>query len=183
MELLKDKIKKEGRVTEDNILMVDSFLNHQMDVEFFNEVGKEFKDRFKNDQIDKILTIESTGIGLGIITAQYFDNVPVVFGKKIEVFNSEVYSFTKKTIYNVVVDKKFIKPGEKILIVDDFLANACAVFGLIDVVKQAGAEVVGVGIVIEKGFQSGRAHLEDKGIRVESLVTIDKIEDGEVYFK
>ena len=187
MELLKDKIKKEGRVTEDNILMVDSFLNHQMDVE-----GKEFKDRFKNDQIDKILTIESTGIGLGIITAQYFDNVPVVFGKKIErlprnkreeVFNSEVYSFTKKTIYNVVVDKKFIKPGEKILIVDDFLANACAVFGLIDVVKQAGAEVVGVGIVIEKGFQSGRAHLEDKGIRVESLVTIDKIEDGEVYFK
>lgn len=118
MELLKDKIKKEGRVTEDNILMVDS-LNHQMDVEFFNEVGKEFKDRFKNDQIDKILTIESTGIGLGIITAQYFDNVPVVFGKKIErlprnkreeVFNSEVYSFTKKTIYNVVVDKKFIKP-------------------------------------------------------------------------
>ena len=169
MELLKDKIKKEGRVTEDNILMVDSFLNHQMDVEFFNEVGKEFKDRFKNDQIDKILTIESTGIGLGIITAQYFDNVPVVFGKKI--------------IYNVVVDKKFIKPGEKILIVDDFLANACAVFGLIDVVKQAGAEVVGVGIVIEKGFQSGRAHLEDKGIRVESLVTIDKIEDGEVYFK
>lgn len=192
MELLKDKIKKEGRVTEDNILMVDSFLNHQMDVEFFNEVGKEFKDRFKNDKIDKILTIESTGIGLGIITAQYFDNVPVVFGKKIErlprnkreeVFNSEVYSFTKKTIYNVVVDKKFIKPGEKILIVDDFLANACAVFGLIDVVKQAGAEVVGVGIVIEKGFQSGRAHLEDKGIRVESLVTIDKIEDGEVYFK
>ncbi|MGU8300475.1 xanthine phosphoribosyltransferase [Clostridium perfringens] len=192
MELLKDKIKKEGRVTEDNILMVDSFLNHQMDVEFFNEVGKEFKDRFKNDQIDKILTIESTGIGLGIITAQYFDNVPVVFGKKIErlprnkreeVFNSEVYSFTKKTIYNVVVDKKFIKPGEKILIVDDFLANACAVFGLIDVVKQAGAEVVGVGIVIEKGFQNGRAHLEDKGIRVESLVTIDKIEDGEVYFK
>lgn len=192
MELLKDKIKKEGRVTEDNILMVDSFLNHQMDVEFFNEVGKEFKDRFKNDQIDKILTIESTGIGLGIITAQYFDNVPVVFGKKIErlprnkreeVFNSEVYSFTKKTIYNVVVDKKFIKPGEKILIVDDFLANACAVFGLIDVVKQAGAEVVGVGIVIEKGFQSGRAHLEDKGIRVESLVTIDKIKDGEVYFK
>ncbi|MGG5461851.1 xanthine phosphoribosyltransferase [Clostridium sp. B9] len=192
MELLKDKIKKEGRVTEDNILMVDSFLNHQMDVEFFNEVGKEFKDRFKNDQVDKILTIESTGIGLGIITAQYFDNVPVVFGKKIErlprnkredVFNSEVYSFTKKTIYNVVVDKKFIKPGEKILIVDDFLANACAVFGLIDVVKQAGAEVVGVGIVIEKGFQSGRTNLEDKGIRVESLVTIDKIENGEVYFK
>ena len=192
MELLKDKIKKEGRVTEDNILMVDSFLNHQMDVEFFNEVGKEFKDRFKNDQIDKILTIESTGIGLGIITAQYFDNVPVVFGKKIErlprnkreeVFNSEVYSFTKKTIYNVVVDKKFIKPGEKILIVDDFLANACAVFGLIDVVKQAGAEVVGVGIVIEKGFQDGRKVLEDLGVRVESLAIIDKLEDNKVYFK
>ena len=192
MELLKDKIKKEGRVTEDNILMVDSFLNHQMDVEFFNEVGKEFKDRFKIGRIDKILTIESTGIGLGIITAQYFDNVPVVFGKKIErlprnkreeVFNSEVYSFTKKTIYNVVVDKKFIKPGEKILIVDDFLANACAVFGLIDVVKQAGAEVVGVGIVIEKGFQDGRKVLEDLGVRVESLAIIDKLEDNKVYFK
>ena len=192
MELLKDKIKKEGRVTEDNILMVDSFLNHQMDVEFFNEVGKEFKDRFKNDQIDKILTIESTGIGLGIITAQYFDNVPVVFGKKIErlprnkreeVFNSEVYSFTKKTIYNVVVDKKFIKPGEKILIVDDFLANACAVFGLIDVVKQAGAEVVGVGIVIEKGFQDGAKLLDEKNINLQSLVVLESIENGQIKFK
>ncbi|MPQ43792.1 xanthine phosphoribosyltransferase [Clostridium tarantellae] len=190
MELLKKTIKEKGRVTEDNILKVDSFLNHQMDVKFFNEAGKEFSDRFKDEKIDKILTIESTGIALGIITAQYINDIPVVFAKKLErvgkntdIYKSEVYSFTKQSIYNVIVDKKFIKPGERILILDDFLANACAVFGLIDVVKQAGAEVVGVGIVIEKGFQSGRKHLEDKGIRVESLVTIDKIEDGKVHFR
>lgn len=190
MNLLKEKIQKEGKVTEDNILMVDSFLNHQMDVKFFNEVGKEFKERFKNDKVDKILTIEATGIGLGIISAQYFDNIPVVFGKKMErvpkdadIYKSEVRSFTKKTVYKVTVGTDFIKPGEKILIMDDFLANGCAVFGLIDIVKQAGAEVVGVGIVIEKGFQSGRHHIEEKGIRVESLVTVDKIEDGKVYFR
>ena len=159
------------------------------------EPGTDVNDKNANDSDGYTVTAFGSydfGVTKVSLGAQYFDNVPVVFGKKIErlprnkreeVFNSEVYSFTKKTIYNVVVDKKFIKPGEKILIVDDFLANACAVFGLIDVVKQAGAEVVGVGIVIEKGFQSGRAHLEDKGIRVESLVTIDKIEDGEVYFK
>lgn len=191
MELLKEMIKQQGQVTEDNILMVDSFLNHQMDVKFFNAAGKEFKERFNDVQVDKILTIEATGIGLGIIAAQYFNEVPVVFGKKIDrvprnktgIYKSEIYSFTKKTIYNVVVDEKFIKPGEKILILDDFLANACAVFGLIDVVKQAGAEVVGVGIVIEKGFQNAREHLENKGIRLESLVNIEKIENGEVFFK
>lgn len=190
MELLKEKIRKEGRITEDNILMVDSFLNHQMDVVFFNEVGKEFKNKFKNEKIDKILTIEATGIGLGIISAQYFDNVPVVFGKKIDrvprgadVYKSEVMSFTKKTIYNVIVDKKFIRPGEKILIMDDFLANGCAVFGVMDIVRQAGAEIVGVGIVIEKGFQNGRKYLEEKGVRVESLCILDKIENGEVYFR
>lgn len=190
MKLLKEKIKQEGRITKENILMVDSFLNHQMDVKLFNEIGKEFKNRFKNEQVDKILTIESTGIGISIIAAQYFDNVPVVFGKKLErvpksneIYKSEVYSFTKQSIYNIVIEKQFIKPGEKLLIIDDFLANGCAVFGLIDIVKQAGAEIVGVGIVIEKGFQSGKSHLEDKGIRVESLVTLDKIEDGKVYFK
>ena len=140
----------------------------------------------------RYLTVESTGIAIGAFVAREFGNLPLVFGKKVErlsrekadkVFHSEIYSFTKQTVYNVVVDKKFIKPGEKILIVDDFLANACGIFGLLDVVKQAGAEVVGAGIVIEKGFQDGRKHLENKGIRVESLAIIDKIENNEVIFR
>lgn len=159
MELLKEKIKNEGRITEDNILRVDGFLNHQMDVNFITEVGKEFKNKFENEKIDKILTIESTGIALGVTTSQQFGNLPLVFGKKVErvsrdkeenFYKSEVYSFTKQSIYNVIIDKRFIKKGERILILDDFLANACAIFGLIDIVKQAGAEVVGVGVVIEK---------------------------------
>lgn len=192
MELLKQKIREEGRITEDNILMVDSFLNHQMDVDFIEKIGKEFKNIFKDEKIDKILTVESTGIAIGAFVAREFGNLPLVFGKKVErlsrekadkVFHSKIYSFTKQTVYNVVVDKKFIKPGEKILIVDDFLANACGIFGLLDVVKQAGAEVVGAGIVIEKGFQDGRKHLENKGIRVESLAIIDKIENNEVIFR
>lgn len=187
MELLKEKIEKEGRITEDNILKVDQFLNHQMDVNFITEVGKEFKNKFSNEKIDKILTIESTGIALGITTAQQFGNLPLVFGKKVErvgrgkevdFYKSEVYSFTKQSVYNVVIDKRFINKGERILILDDFLANACAIFGLIDIVKQAGAEVVGVGVVIEKAFQDGRKHLENKGVRVEALASIEKIENG-----
>lgn len=192
MELLKEKIKNEGRITEDNILRVDGFLNHQMDVNFITEVGKEFKNKFENEKIDKILTIESTGIALGVATSQQFGNLPLVFGKKVErvsrkkeeyFYKSEVYSFTKQSIYNVIIDKRFIKEGERILILDDFLANACAIFGLIDIVKQAGAEVVGVGVVIEKAFQDGRKHLENKGVRVEALASIEKIENGEVTLK
>lgn len=192
MKLLKEKIKNEGRITEDNILRVDGFLNHQMDVNFITEVGKEFKNKFENEKIDKILTIESTGIALGVATSQQFGNLPLVFGKKVErvsrnkeeyFYKSEVYSFTKQSIYNVIIDKRFIKKGERILILDDFLANACAIFGLIDIVKQAGAEVVGVGVVIEKAFQDGRKHLENKGVRVEALASIEKIEDGEVTLK
>lgn len=191
MNKLIEKIKEEGKIGSNNILDVESFLNHQIDVKFFNEIGKEFKERFNDVKVDKILTIEATGIGLGVITSQYFNNVPVLFGKKIDrvsktddkIYKSEVYSFTKKTQYNVVVKKDFIKPGEKVLIIDDFLANGCAVFGLIDILKQAGAKIVGVGIVIEKGFQSGRQHIEDKGIRVESLVNLEKIEDGEIYLR
>lgn len=192
MELLKEKIREEGRITDDNILMVDSFLNHQMDVEFIKEIGKEFKNRFKDQKIDKILTVEATGIALGAFTALEFGNVPLVFGKKVgrvsrekaeRFYSSEIYSFTNQTVYNVIVDKKFIKPGERILIIDDFLANACGIFGLLDIVKQAEAEIVGAGIVIEKGFQDGRKHLENKGVRVESLAIIDKIEKNEVIFK
>lgn len=190
MEKLKETIRNKGTITEDNILHVDSFINYQMDVKLFNEIGKEFKERFKNEKIDKILTVESAGIGISSITSQYFDCVPVVFGKKMDrvsrdalgIYKSEVYSFTKNTLYNVVVKDNLIKKGEKILIIDDFLANASGAFALMDIVKQAGAEVVGVGIVIEKAFQKGRENLENKGIRVESLVSIEKIENGKVYF-
>ena len=190
MEILKETIRNKGTITEDNILHVDSFINYQMDVKLFNEIGKEFKERFKNEKIDKILTVESAGIGISAITSQYFDCVPVVFGKKmyrvsrdaLGIYKSEVYSFTKNTLYNVVVKDNLIKKGEKILIIDDFLANASGAFALMDIVKQAGAEVVGVGIVIEKAFQKGRENLENKGIRVESLVSIEKIENGKVYF-
>lgn len=190
MEILKETIRNKGTITEDNILHVDSFINYQMDVKLFNEIGKEFKERFKNEKIDKILTVESAGIGISSITSQYFDCVPVVFGKKMDrvsrdalgIYKSEVYSFTKNTLYNVVVKDNLIKKGEKILIIDDFLANASGAFALMDIVKQAGAEVVGVGIVIEKAFQKGRENLENKGIRVESLVSIEKIENEKVYF-
>ena len=191
MELLKQIIKEKGRI-EENILRVDSFLNHQMDVRVVEEIAKEFKERFKDQKIDKILTVESTGIAIAAFVAREFGYIPMVFGKKVDrvprykekdVYTSEIYSFTKQTAYNVVVDKRFINEGEKILIIDDFLANACGIFGLLDVVKQAGAEVVGAGIVIEKGFQDGRKHLENKGVRVESLAIIDKIEAGEVTFK
>ncbi|MGL5634549.1 MAG: xanthine phosphoribosyltransferase [Sarcina sp.] len=191
MELLKTMIKEKGRI-EDNILRVDCFLNHQMDVKLIEEIAKEFKKRFEGVKIDKILTVESTGIAIAAFVAKEFGYLPMVFGKKVDrvpryqekdVYTSEIYSFTKQTAYNVVVDKKFINEGEKILIIDDFLANACGIFGLLDVVKKGGAEVVGAGIVIEKGFQDGRKHLENKGVRVESLVILDEIKDGEVKFR
>lgn len=190
MDLLKQKILEEGQVIGDNILKVDSFLNHQMDVKLFNEMGKEFKNRFKDTKINKILTIEASGIGIATIVAQHFNNIPVVFAKKIsgsnmdkETYTSKVYSFTKNKTYNVNVSKRFINKGDNILIIDDFLANGCAACGLIDVVKQGSGKVSGIGIVIEKGFQIGRSELEKRGARVESLAILDKIEDGKVYFK
>lgn len=150
MEILKETIRNKGTITEDNILHVDSFINYQMDVKLFNEIGKEFKERFKNEKIDKILTVESAGIGISAITSQYFDYVPVVFGKKMDrvsrdalgIYKSEVYSFTKNTLYNVVVKDNLIKKGEKILIIDDFLANASGAFALMDIVKQAGLKLL-----------------------------------------
>jgi xanthine phosphoribosyltransferase len=190
MELLKNKIREEGKVLPGNILKVDSFLNHQMDVKLFNEMGKEFKKRMEGKKIDKILTIEASGIGIATILSQHFDYVPVVFAKKIasanmdkEVYHSRVQSFTKNKIYDVVVNKRFINKKERILIIDDFLANGCAACGLIDVVRQAKAEPVAVGIVIEKGFQPGRSEIEKQGVPVESLAIIDKLEEGQVYFK
>jgi xanthine phosphoribosyltransferase len=189
MELLKQRIVSEGRVIKDSILKVDSFLNHQIDIKLYNEIGKEFKRIFNEDKVDKILTIEASGIGLACITAQYF-NVPVVFAKKTlssnldsEIYHSRVTSFTKGLTYNIFVSKSYIKHGENILIIDDFLANGQAVLGLSDIVGQAGANLVGAGIVIEKGFQNGRKILSEKGIRIESLAIIESMKDGKLVFK
>ncbi|CAM3010416.1 xanthine phosphoribosyltransferase [Hathewaya histolytica] len=190
MELLKQKILKEGKILEGNILKVDMFLNHQMDVKLFNEMGKEFKERFKGEKVDKILTIEASGIGIACIASQYFDYVPVIFAKKFqsanldtECYQSDVFSYTKQKRYNVRVSKNYLNKGERILIIDDFLANGRAALGLIDIVRQAGAEPVGIGIVIEKGFQIGRSEIEKEGVRVESLSILKSIEDNRLTFK
>ena len=159
MKLLKEKILKDGIVKEGNILKVDSFLNHQMDISLFNEIGKEFRKRFDGEEITKILTIEASGIGIACVTAQYFD-VPVVFAKKSQtkniagdVYRTKVQSFTHGRVYDIIVSKDFLSENDRVLIIDDFLANGCAVLGLIDLIKSAGASVAGAGIVIEKGFQ------------------------------
>lgn len=190
MEALKEMIKEKGKVREGNILKVDTFLNHQMDIKMLNEIGKEFRERFKDVKVDKILTIEASGIGIAAIVAQYFDYVPVVFAKKTEslnldneVFETEVNSFTKKKTYKVRVGKAFLSENENVLVIDDFLAKGCASKGLLDLVKQSKANLVGVGIVIEKGFQEGREILESLGARVESLAIIQKFEEGKVIFK
>ena len=160
MNFLEERILKDGIVKEGNVLKVDSFLNHQMDIELFNEMGKEFKKRFDGIEINKIMTIEASGIGIACIVAQHF-NVPVVFAKKSksiniegEMYVAEVESFTHKCKNQVIVSKKFVNPDDKILIIDDFLANGCALQGLISIVNDAGASVSGIGIAIEKGFQS-----------------------------
>jgi xanthine phosphoribosyltransferase len=190
MKALKDKILAEGTIIGSQILKVDSFLNHQIDIKLFNEIGKEFKERFANQDITKILTVEASGIGIACIVAQYFDNVPVVFAKKHEATNldsdtyeADVFSFTKNKTYKVRTSKKYINSKDKILIIDDFLANGNAALGLIEIVRQAKAEVVAVGIVIEKAFQNGRNVIEKEGVKVESLAIIESIEGNEVVFQ
>ncbi|MCB2290693.1 xanthine phosphoribosyltransferase [Clostridium sp. CS001] len=190
MKALKDKIIAEGTVIRGEILKVDSFLNHQIDIKLFNEIGKEFKERFANQEITRILTVEASGIGIACIVAQYFDNIPVVFAKKHEATNldsdtyeADVFSFTKNKTYKVRTSKKYINSKDKILIIDDFLANGNAALGLIEIVRQAKAEVVGVGIVIEKAFQNGRSFIEKEGVRVESLAIIESLEGNEVAFQ
>ncbi len=187
MELLKKRILQDGVALGNNVLKVDSFLNHQIDVALFNEMGKEFQQRFADQKITKILTVEASGIAVACIAAQYFGNVPVVFAKKQEssnlssdVYASNVFSFTKNKNYLVRVDKKYLSADDRVLIIDDFLANGNAALGLIDLVQQAGAAVAGVGIVIEKGFQNGRQLLEEKGYRVESLAIVKEIREGSV---
>lgn len=189
MELLKQKIFREGRVENGDILKVDSFLNHQLDIELLNEIGKEFKKRFAEENINKILTIEASGIAIACITAQYF-HVPVVFAKKTEsrnldkeTYESNVYSYTKEKNYKIRVSKRYIDKRDNILILDDFLANGKALLGLKDIIEQANANLVGAGIVIEKGFQKGGDLLRNDGIRVDSLVVIDSLENGHIEFR
>jgi len=191
MELLEKRIQKDGTVKPGNVLKVDSFLNHQMDIELFGEMGREFQRLFADKPINKILTIEASGIGIACIAAQYF-HVPVVFAKKSQSINldgdvycTKIESFTHKRIYDVIVSKKYLKPEDHILIIDDFLANGCAVNGLIDLIESAGATVEGIGIAIEKGQQAGGKLLREKGYRVESLAVIESMNDetGEIVFR
>lgn len=190
MDLLKQRILKDGNVAPGGVLKVDSFLNHQIDVELYNEIGKEFKRLFSDVPVTRILTVEASGIGIACIAAQYF-GVPVVFAKKAKsknidggVFTSKVESFTYGKSYDIMVSTKFIKPDDKVLIIDDFLANGKASIGLIDIVKTAGAEVTGVGIVIEKGFQAGGKALRDMGINLKSLAVIKSMDDnGNIEFE
>lgn len=191
MKLLEDRILKDGIVKEGNVLKVDSFLNHQMDIDLFNEMGKEWKRLFEKEKINKILTIEASGIGIAAVVAQYF-KVPVVFAKKTRSINldgqsytAKVESFTKKKVTDVIVSKKYLNPGDNILIIDDFLANGCAVNGLIQIINESGATLKGVGIAIEKGFQDGGRLLREKGVRVESLAIIESMDasTGDVVFR
>lgn len=183
MELLKQRIHRDGTVKGTDVLKVDSFLNHQMDVELFAEIGKEFLRRFEGCGVNKILTIEASGIGIACVTAQFF-HCPVIFAKKSQtknidgaVYSTKVESFTHGRIYDVIVSKKFLGPEDKVLIIDDFLANGAALEGLIDLVHQAGAQLAGAGIVIEKAFQPGGDRLRAKGIRVESLARIKSMSE------
>lgn len=189
MQLLEERIRKDGIVKPGNILKVDSFLNHQMDIPFINELGKEFKRRFADAPITKILTIEASGIGIACLVAQHF-NVPVVFAKKAQSLNldgemycTKVQSFTHKRVYDVILSKKFLSADDHVLIIDDFLANGCALQGLMEIVKESGAVLEGAGIVIEKGFQNGGDSLREQGIRVESLAIVDSMTNDSVSFR
>lgn len=191
MDLLKQKILNEGEVYEGNVLKVDGFLNHRIDVPFMKEVGKEFHRLFKEDGVNKILTIEASGIAIGALVAQEFE-CPLVFAKKTktkniagDVYTSKVESFTHGTTYDIIVSKRFLNEGDKVLIVDDFLAIGNALNGLIDLVNASGAELAGCGVVIEKGFQHGGDKLREKGIKVESLAIVENMdhESGKVYFR
>lgn len=191
MELLKERIRKDGKIKAGNVLKVDSFLNHQMDVSLFHEIGEEFKRRFAGEEINKILTIEASGIGIACVAAEVF-NVPVVFAKKTQtkniagdVYTTKVESFTHGRIYDIIVAKEFLGEGDKVLLIDDFLANGKALEGLSKLVKLSGAELMGAGIVIEKGFQAGGELIRSKGIHLESLAIVESMDEktGEIIFR
>lgn len=181
MNFLEERILRDGIVKEGNVLKVDSFLNHQMDISLFEQMGEEFKKRFAGKEINKIVTIEASGIGIACVVAKYFD-VPVVFAKKSKSINiegdmyvAEVESFTHKCKNQVIVSKKFLSPEDKVLIIDDFLANGCALQGLISIITEAGASVEGIGIAIEKGFQMGGKLIRNLGYQLESLAIVDSM--------
>ena len=183
MELLKERIRRDRKVKGTDVLKVDSFLNHQMDVELFAEIGKEFKRRFADREVNKILTIEASGIGIACVAAEYF-HCPVIFAKKSQtkniagdVYTTKVESFTHGRVYDIIVAKEFLGPGDKVLLIDDFLANGAALEGLAKLVKDSGAELVGAGIVIEKAFQPGGDRLRAEGLRIESLARIKSMNE------
>lgn len=191
MNFLEERIQRDGLVKEGNVLKVDSFLNHQMDIDLFEQMGEEFKKRFDGKNINKIVTIEASGIGIACIVARYF-HVPVVFAKKAksinidgEMYVADVVSFTHKNTNQVIVSKKFLSPEDHVLIIDDFLANGCALQGLISIVNQAGGTVEGIGIAIEKGFQIGGNIIRNMGYQLESLAIVDSMDPttGEVNFR
>ena len=191
MELLEERIRRDGVVKSEGVLKVDGFLNHQMDINLFNEMGKELKRLFADAPINKILTIEASGIGIAAVVAQHF-NVPVVFAKKSQsinldgdVYSTKIHSFTHQRIYDVIVSKKFLNADDHVLLIDDFLANGCALNGLIDLVEEAGATVEGIGIAVEKGFQPGGDDLRRRGYHLESLAIVQSMnpETGEIEFR
>ena len=191
MNCLEERIVKDGIVKAGNVLKVDSFLNHQMDIDLFNEMGKEWKKRFEGKHITKILTIEASGIGIACIVAQHF-GVPVVFAKKSksinlegDVYTAEVESFTHKNKNQVIVSKKFLNENDHVLLIDDFLANGCALQGLIQIVNSAGATVEGIGIAVEKGFQTGGIIIRNLGYQLESLAIVESMdwETGNITFR
>lgn len=191
MEILKKRIIEDGVVKPGRVLKVDSFLNHQMDIALFQEMAREWKRRFAGVDVNKIMTIEASGIGIAAIVAAEFD-LPVVFAKKAHsinldgsVYTSKIHSYTHQRDYDVIVSKKYIGAQDRVLIIDDFLANGCAMDGLVEICEQAGACVVGIGIAIEKGFQQGGAELRARGLRVDSLAVIESMDDqtGEISFR
>lgn len=189
MQLLEEKIRTAGQVLGENILKVDSFLTHQVDTDLMKEIGRVFAQRFAEEGISKVVTIEASGIAPALYTAESL-GVPMIFAKKHKnitmtegILTAEVYSFTKQVTSTVSIAQKFLEEGDKVLIIDDFLANGQAAKGLVEIIKQAKAEVVGIGIVIEKSFQDGRALLEQMGQTVVSLARIDHFENGQVIFK
>ncbi len=191
MKLLEERIRRDGILAEGDVLKVDCFLNHLMDVELFHEMGMEFKRLFADKPINKILTIEASGIGIACVVAECF-NVPVLFAKKAQslnlsgdVYTTKVQSYTHGRVYDVIVSKRFIGPEDHVLIIDDFLANGCALKGLIELVQSAGATVEGIGICVEKGFQPGGKMIRDMGIRLESLAIVESMnpETGEIVFR
>ena len=188
MKLLEERIAKDGRVKAGNILKVDSFLNHQMDIALYQEIGKEFYRLFGDCGVTKILTIEASGIGIACVTAQFFA-CPALFAKKSktknidgEIYTSEVESYTHGGSYQIMVAKRFLTPEDRVLVVDDFLAKGNALMGLMDVVRQAGATLVGCGIVIEKGFQEGGRLIREKGVKLESLAIIREMDEDHIVF-